>query len=309
MPTANAKVHNSAMIDWDDLRHFLAVAREGSTLAAARTLGVNQSTVQRRLTALERQLGRALAHRHPTGYRLTEFGEMLLPYARSVEDAVFSLERRAEGFGGNVAGTVRLTCPEPVMPRLIASGILDRFHARYPAVRVEFATADRYLDLWRGEADVALRSGEPEDPRLVGRKVADSIWAVYGSRDYVQRHGRPASVEQLADYALVGFDGSMTGHRANKWLSTVAPGATIAARNSSVLGVLSAVKSGIGLAPLPTTIAGPEDTLIQVLPPVPELNRGWYLLTHPELRQESRIAAFFDFVVGELPALRTVLMG
>jgi DNA-binding transcriptional LysR family regulator len=297
------------MIDWDDLRYLLAVAREGSTLAAARALGVNQSTVQRRLTALEEQLGRSLAHRNATGYRLTEFGETLLPYARSVEDAVFSLERRVEGFGANIAGTVRLTCPEPVMPRLIASGILDRFHACYPAIRVEFATADRYLDLWRGEADVALRSGEPEDPRLVGRKVADSIWAVYGSHDYIQRHGRPTSVESLVDHPLVGFDGSMTGHRANKWLSTVAPGATIAARNSSVLGVLSAVKSGVGVAPLPTTIADPEDTLEQVLPPVLDLSRGWYLLTHPELRHEPRVAAFFDFMIGELPALRAVLMG
>jgi len=297
------------MIDWNDLRYFLAVAREGSTLAAARAIGVNQSTVQRRLSALEMQLGRPLAHRQPTGYRLTEFGELLLPYARSVEDAAFSLERRAEGFGDNVSGTVRLTCPEPVMPRLIASGILDRFHASYPKVRIEFATADRYLNLWHGEADVALRSGEPDDPRLVGRKVADSIWAVYASQDYIRRHGRPSSIEQLSDHQVVGFDGSMAGHRAEKWLSSVAAGATIAARNSSVLGVLTAVKSGVGLAPLPTTIGDREEVLEQVLPPVPELGRGWHLLTHPELRHQPRVSAFFDFVVSELPALRAALMG
>jgi DNA-binding transcriptional LysR family regulator len=296
------------MIDWDDLRYFLAVAREGSTLAAARVLGVNQSTVQRRLTALDERLGQPLAHRHPTGYRLTEYGETLLPYARSVEDAVSSFDRRAEGLG-NAAGIVRLTMPEPLVPRLTASGLLDRFHDRYPAVRVELFTADRYLDLWRGEADIALRSGEPDEPRLVGRKVADSVWAVYASRDYVARHGRPASIEALASHALIGFDGTMANHRASQWLAKVAPGATIAARNSSVLGVLAAVKSGLGLAPLPTTIADSEDGLVQVLPPIPELARGWYLLTHPELRNQPRVAAVFDFLIAELLALREVLMG
>ena len=297
------------MFEWSDLRHFLAVARHGSTLAAARALGVNQSTVHRRLLVLERGMGQALFVRTPSGYRLSETGQSLLPYAQSVESAALALDRRIEGLDTGLTGTIRLTCPEPIVARLTASPLLDRFHERHPGVRVEFAMSDRYLDLARGEADIALRSGDPEDPDLVGRKIADSVWAVYASKSYVQHHGRPQSAAELSRHLLVGFDGSMAKHRAAKWLAEVAPGATIAARNNSVLGVLLAVKSGVGVAPLPTTIADTEEVLVQVLPPVPELARGWYLLAHPSLRHTPRIAAFFDFIVEELPAVRAILMG
>jgi DNA-binding transcriptional LysR family regulator len=297
------------MFEWGDLRYLLAVARHGSTLAAAKALGVNQSTVHRRLAELERRLGTPLAVRHPTGYRLTEFGAATLPYARSVEDAIIALERQAEGANLAVTGTIRLTCPEPILGRLTASGLIERFHARYGDARVELLTSDRYLDLSRGEADIALRSGEPEDPTLVGRKVADSVWAAYASLDYIARYGRPASVNELNRHRLIEFDGPMSKHRANAWLTRVAPEGIVVATNSSVLGVLLAAKSGIGIAALPTTIAEAEPSLVEVLPAIPELTRGWYLLTHPGLRRQPRIAAFFDFIVGELSALRAVLGG
>jgi molybdate transport repressor ModE-like protein len=297
------------MFDWNDLRHFLAVARYGSTLAAARALGLSQSTVHRRLAELERRLGRDLVERHPTGYRLTETGRTLLPAAEAVERAVLALEQQSEHLGADPTGIVRLTCPEPLVSRIAENGLLDRFQARHPGLSVEFVMSDRYLDLARGEADVALRSGEPMDPDLVGRKVADSIWAVYASPNYVQRHGRPQDVADLSHHALIGFDGVMADHRASLWMAAAVPNARIVAHNNSVLGVLLAVKSGVGVAPLPTTIADAEDALVQVLPPIPELTRGWYLLTRRDLRKTPRVAAFYDFVIEELPTLRSILMG
>lgn len=297
------------MFDWNDLRHFLAVARHGSTLAAAKALGVNQSTVHRRLAELDRRIGRPVAHRSPAGYQLTEFGQSLLPYAQSVEQAVLALERRIDGADDDLVGTIRLTCPEPLVARLTASPLIAKFHDRYPRLHVEFVMSDRYLDLSRGEADIALRSGEPEDESLVGRRIADSIWAVYASRSYVQHHGRPDSVASLRHHAIVGFDGALANHRAAKWLAAVAPEAMVTARNNSVLGVMLAVKSGVGVAPLPTTIADGDGTLVQVLPPVDELARGWYLLTRPELRQTPRIKVFFEFVVEELDMVRAILAG
>jgi DNA-binding transcriptional LysR family regulator len=296
------------MLNWNDLRYFLAVARDGSTLAAAKSLGVNQSTVQRRLAALESALGRPLVVRRPTGYELTDFGEHFVPYARSVEDAVLSARVAATGFGAMPAGRVALTCPEPVLERLAASGVFARFAARFPALALDLKTADQYLDLWHGEADVALRSGEPEDRRLVGRRIADSHWAFYASRTYLKNHERPVAVADLAQHPLIAFDGLMQQHRVNVWLSTAVPAAHIVARNASVLGVLAAVKSGIGIGALPTTIADREDTLEQVLA-APELTRGWYLLTRPDLRTEPRVAAVFDFLIGELTAVRASLMG
>jgi DNA-binding transcriptional LysR family regulator len=177
------------MFDWDHLRYFLAVARQRSTLAAGRALNVNQSTVHRRITELERRIGRALVKRHPTGYRLTEFGQEMVAHAERVEQAVLAFEQHHEAFKREAVGVVRVTCPEPLVYRITQSSLLDRFHARYPGLRVEFVMSDKYLDLTKGEADVALRSGDTDDNELLGRKIADSIWAVYASKKYIERHG------------------------------------------------------------------------------------------------------------------------
>ena len=151
-------------------------------------------------------------------------------------------------------------------------------------------------------------SGDTDD-ELVGRKIADSVWAVYASAEYVQRHGKPERIEDLAHHPLVCLDDSMSNHRVAKWLKDAAPEAKIAARNNSVLGLMYAVKSGVGIGPLPTAIADNETGLVRVLGPIPELSRSWRLLTHPDQRHSPRIAAFFDFIVREREALKSILTG
>lgn len=297
------------MFDWDDLRFFIAVARHGSTLAAARALKVNQSTVQRRLSELERRIGRRLATRHPNGYRLTELGRQMLPHAERVEQAVFGFGEQLRSSTREVAGVLRVACPEPIVYRLTQSSLLERFQARHPDLRVEFVMSDRYVDLAKGEADVALRSGDTDDAELIGRKIADSLWAVYASRRYLERYGRPERVQDLERHLIVGFDETMAGHRAAKWLASVAPHAKVVARNNSVLGLVYAVKSGIGLAPLPTALGDSEEDLVRVLGPIPELARIWRVLAHPEVRGTPRVSAFFDFIVEEIETLRPILTG
>jgi DNA-binding transcriptional LysR family regulator len=294
------------MFDWNDLKHLLAVARHGSTIAAGKALGVNQSTVHRRLTELEARIGRELVSRQTSGYRLTELGEELLPFAERVEAAVWELEQHVADVARDRRGVIRLTCPEPIVPRL--TPLIERFHARHPTFQVEFVTSDRYLDLLKGEADVALRSGDTDDD-LIGRKIADSIWAVYASHAYIERHGKPERIEDLARHLLVSLDDSLPNHRVVKWLKAAAPDGKIAARNNSVLGLVYAVKSGIGLGPLPTAIADDQEDLVRVLGPISELSRSWRLLTHPDLRRTPRVSAFFDFIAEEQPALKSIFTG
>lgn len=296
------------MFDWNDLKYLLAVARNHSTIAAGKALGLSQSTVQRRLAEFERRLGRKVVVRQPSGYRLTEFGQQLLPYAERIEAAVQDFERQLDGTAGELSGAIRVTCPEPIVIRMMQSKLIDRFHAKHPGLRVEFVTSDRYLDLSKGEADVAFRSGDTDD-ELVGRKIADSLWAVYASHAYLERHGQPQSIEELPRHPIVGFDGAMANHRASKWLAAVAPDARLVARNSSVLGLVSAVKSGIGLGPLPTALGDAEPDLVRILGPVAELARSWRLLAHPDLRRTPRISAFFDFILQEREALKPILTG
>ena len=301
-------MHNVSF-DWNDLRYFLAVARHGSTLAASKALKMNQSTVQRRLTELERGIGRPLVRRLPTGYRLTEFGQEMLAHAEHVEQAVLSFEQRLEEDRRHVAGVLRVTCPEPIVYRITQSALLDRFHARYPALRVEFVMNDKYVDLAKGEADVALRSGDTDDGELIGHRIADSHWAMYASRRYIAQHGKPERVEDLERHLVVGFDETMANHRAAKWLGKVAPNASVVARNNSVLGLVYSAKSGIGVAALPTALGNAEEDLVRVLGPIPELARIWRILAHPDTRATPRVSAFFDFIADEIEALRPILTG
>jgi DNA-binding transcriptional LysR family regulator len=294
------------MFDWNDLKYFLAVARHGSTIAAGKALRLNQSTVQRRIVELEKRLGRKLVTRTASGYRLTDFGKELQPYAERIEAMVIDFERHVIDTGRDRSGLIRVTCPEPIVQRM--TPLIERFHAHNPKLRVEFVMSDRYLDLSKGEADVAFRSGDTDD-ELIGRKLAESVWSVYASGGYIELHGKPERVEDLSQHPLVSFDESMSKHRVAKWLKDVAPDARIVARNNSVLGLMYAVKSGVGIGALPTAIADTESDLVRVLGPIPELARSWRLLVHPDLRRTPRIAAFFDFIVEEREALKSILTG
>ncbi|MEZ5606234.1 MAG: LysR family transcriptional regulator [Burkholderiaceae bacterium] len=300
---------HKAMYDWNDLKYLLAVAQHGSTTAAAKALRVNQSTVQRRLVELERRIGHPLVQRAQAGYRLTTFGEQLLPLAQRVEQAALALAQQVQVQARDLCGTVRVTCPEPIVARLHGSGLIERFHERHPHLKVEFVMSDRYLDLSKGEVDIALRSGDTDDESLVGRKIGDSLWAVYASLTYLVRSGRPQSLEDLGRHDWIGLDESMRGHRAALWLQQVVPQTQIVARNNSVLGLAYSAKAGLGLAPLPTPLGDAHGDLVRVLGPIPELSRIWRVLTTPELRHTPRVAAFFDFVVEEVDALRPIITG
>jgi DNA-binding transcriptional LysR family regulator len=297
------------MFEWDDLKPFLAVARQGSTTAAARVLQVDQSTVQRRVAELERRIGQALVERQPSGYRLTAYGRELLPLAEAVEREVAALEQHIRSSARELNGVVRLTCPEPLVQRITRSPLLEHLKLAHPPLRVEFVISDRYMDLGRGDADVALRSGDTVDANLVGRKVADSLWAVYASRDYVAQHGAPRSLEEAVAHPWVAFDASMADHRLSAWLRQSLPSATVAATSSSVLGLVQSVKAGVAIGALPTALGDAEPDLQRLFGPVPELTRVWRILTTPALRKTPRIAAFFAFIEQETATLRPILGG
>jgi molybdate transport repressor ModE-like protein len=299
-------VHNAQMIDWNDLRYFLAVARAGSTIAAGKAMGISQSTVHRRLEELEAQLNRKLVTRATTGYRLTEYGERLLPYAERVERSVLDLQQHVQDETRDLSGVIRVTCPEPIIAKFSNAKFFDAFYAQYPNIRVELVTSDRYLSILKGEADIAFRSGDT-DEELIGRKVAESVWAIYASRAYVESHGKPERIEDLIHHPIVAFDETLSKHRTATWLKEVASNALVAARANSVLGLVSAIKSGVGVGALPVALGDQEAELVRVLGPVPELTRSWRLLTHPDLRNTPRIAAFFEYALSCLTELKKVL--
>jgi DNA-binding transcriptional LysR family regulator len=296
------------MFDWNDLRYLLAIAREGSTLAAAKALGVSQPTVQRRLAALEERIGRKLVELHPTGYRLTELGKVLVPHAIDVERSVESFQRQVISAGEELTGTLRVTCPEGVASRLLGP-VIEAFREKRPELRIDLIMTDRRLDLAKGEAEVALRMHEPGEESLVARRIADSPWAIFASKSYIRRHGRPERPEDLNQHAIVEFAGELAANHAARWMQSVAPNAAIAARGNSMLGVVAAVRSGAGLAPLPMLLGAAEDGLEPVLTSIPEIDSKLYLVMHADLQHSPRVRAFCDFVVAEFARLRPFRRG
>jgi DNA-binding transcriptional LysR family regulator len=297
------------MFDWNDLRHFLAVARHGSTIGAAKALNVNQSTVHRRLDELEKRLGRQLVVRQPTGYKLTELGQDIVAYAEQVEEAVQAFERRLAASDTDLAGTVRVTCPEVLGLRLMRSQLIKKFNSRYPGLRVEIIVSDKYLDLAKGEADIAIRACAPlpTDPNLFGRKIAPSPWAVYASKGYIERNGGIGRSEEISRHAIVHFEASMRDHPAARWLQSVAPDANVIARGSGLPAALTAVKSGVGVGVLPVTLGENDSDLVRLFGPIPNLPSDIYLLIHEDMKETPRVRAFFDFIISELSAVRQIL--
>jgi len=132
---------------------------------------------------------------------------------------------------------------------------------------------------------------------------------VYASRSYIERHGRPERPEDINDHAIIDFSGDIANLLLAKWLRSVAPRATIAARSNSVIGLLMAAKSGVGVTILPVQLGDPAEELIRVIDPLPELMSQIYILVHPDLRHAPRVRAFFDFVIAEIGVFRPVLLG
>ncbi len=297
------------MFNWDDLRHFLAVARHGSTIQAAKALGINQSTVQRRIAALERRLGRVLFERRQGGYRLTAVGEELRPLAERVEIDVTDFARRATSSDTELVGTIRVTCPETAGYRMMKSPLLERFHSRYPKLRVELVMVDRILDLAKGEADIAFRTNLTQDNALIARKVAEVPWAVFASPSYIERRGLPRTLEDINDHDVIQFDGPIADHTAARWMKAIAPKARIAARCTSTPALVLAVKSGAGISPLPMIAAQHEPDLVCLFDKIPDLRLPFYLLIHRDMRRTPRVRAFCDFVSAEIGAFRELLVG
>lgn len=291
------------MFDWNDLRAFLAVAETGSTLAAGRKLQVSQTTAARRIASLEEALGVTLFDKRQAGYALTPAGEALLPRAREVETAAGAFANAVASEVRETAGTVRLTTHEIYAVTILPS-ILRDLHDAHPEIRIELDTSDELRDLGSGVADIALRStSNLRGGGLVGRKIGDDPWEVFGSRDYAARHGLPQHMSELRDHALIGGGGGGVGRVYQAWLSANQLEGAVVMEQGSVAGLLASVRSGLGLTVMPVMVGRHDPDLIQCLPPNPDDKITMWLLTDERLRHTPRIRIVLDFMFARLKSL------
>lgn len=288
--------------NWDELRIFLAVARAGSLSGAARSLGVNHSTVFRRIGTFEERLGVRLFERVPSGYLLTPAGEEMQEAALRVEEEVAAIGRRVRGQDLRLSGSLRITTIDMLALWLLPRH-LTRFRQDYPGIELEVSVSNAALNLTKREADIALRIGNTPPESLVGRRVGRLVFAVYAARDYRALHQE----SELRHHDWIGFDSehAALARRFAEFLPEVQP----AYRVNSVAAAVAAATVGIGLAPLPCAIADREQGLERICDLPASFTLDLWLLTHEDLRHTARIRAFMDFVAEALSGEADLLEG
>lgn len=290
------------MLDWNDLRYFLAVADHGSTLAAGRALRVSQTTVARRIAALEEALGQSLFEKRQAGYALTPDGAALLDRARQVEAAADDFTEASAALARDSSGTVRITTQEIFANTLLAPMLRD-LHERHPEIVIELDTQQELLDLGDGQADIAIRStGQKPPAGTVGRRLCIDDWTLYCSRDYAALHGVPRTRDDLLQHAIIGGGGGKLWLHYEAWLRSLGLAKQVAMHHSTSTGLLSGVRSGFGLAVLPCVIADADPDLIRCLPPRDGHGRDMWLLTHERVRHTPRVRLTIDFLYERLMA-------
>jgi DNA-binding transcriptional LysR family regulator len=287
-------------LHWDDLRYFLAVARAGSLSGAARSLGVNHSTVLRRLSALEARLEARLFERFHTGYVMTQAGEELQDKLLPVAGEIQAIERRLGGLDTAPSGTIRITTTDTLAHGLLAPSLAD-FRRLHPHIELQVGVQNTFLNLTKREADVAVRPSNKPPENLVGRRVGSIQTAIYASKAYLREAAktRRAPTDWQA-HPWVAPDESLAHLAQARWLSTHVPPEQVAMSADSLVAMADAVRAGMGLGLLLCLLAEPHRDLVRLGPPLPELDTQVWILTHPDLRKVRRIQALTSHLVESL---------
>ncbi len=296
-----------ADMDWSDLRYALAIGRLGSVAAAARQLGVNATTVQRRLDALERRLGARLFERARSGYQPTDAGLVVVEQARRMADQADEIERRVLGRDRELTGPLRVASAFVVMEYLLPQP-LAAFARDYPGIEVEVVENAFLADLSRRsadsagtrvrlEADVALRLSSSVAEHLVGRRLGMTECRVYARRGAAGLPQAPTPLPQLLREApWIAFERDATSRVYDRWMRAHLVGAQVRLRVDIFNAMVAMLRTGIGVGLLPTFMAPHHPELVAVSDPVPELAQPVWMLTHPDLRETARVRAFMQHV-------------
>lgn len=281
-------------MDWDDIRVFLAIARSGQILGAARRLGLNHATVARRLTALEEALKTPLVERGTTGCSLTVAGERFLQSAERMEAEFQAARSDLTDTEIDVSGTVRIGAPDGFGVAFLAPR-LGELTARHPGLTIQLVPVPRSFSLSRREADIAVTIDRPDTGRLVAAKLVDYALGLYASRTYVERRGLPGQTSELRDHDLVGYVEDLLYSPSLNYGAEIVRDWSARFEIASALGQTEAVRSGAGIGILHAFIARKDPSLVPVLPQI-RLTRAYWMVTHESSRPLRHVAAVQDFL-------------
>jgi DNA-binding transcriptional LysR family regulator len=294
------------VLDWDDLRYFLAVARAGSLSAAARALGVAQPTVGRRIAAFERELGAKLLIATPAGQRLSPTGLRILAHAEQMEKDALAAERVASGRDSGLSGRVVITATEWLI-RSVLGSLLAPFLESHPGLELELLADPRHLNLVRREADIAIRASEFREREIVQRKLARIGFGLYASDAYLARKGVPDFARQCEGHTWVAMSESLAKIPDAAWLPALSCRARVAVRTNGREPMATLAAAGIGITCLPRFIGDATHGLRLLQTPTPPPERQLWVGVHRDARAVPRIRACITFLIENVQRLSPAL--
>jgi molybdate transport repressor ModE-like protein len=289
-------------MDWDRIRIFLAVARSGQILGAARQLKLNHATVGRQLTALEEDLGARLVERQTHGSRLTPAGEALLRAAERVESELLQAGTLLSGASERLTGTVRVGAPDG-LGNYFLSRALGALAAEHPGLTIQLVPLPRTFSLSRREADIVITLDRPKQGRLIVRKLTDYTLSVYAARSYLSRSGPIAGREDLSGHLFVTHVEDFVYSRALDYAAELGRLMRRHYECGSVVAQMEAVRAGHGIGILHDYAAGQFPELSRLLPEI-RFTRTYWLMSHPDTHHTRRVAEVHEFVAKSVAAAR-----
>jgi DNA-binding transcriptional LysR family regulator len=290
-------VQKYTIMNWDDLRYFLALSRAGSVSRAGKALGVNHTTVARRIGTLENELKTRLFERTSEGYEMTQAAEDMYEHALQMEERAQAIDREVFAQDAELKGPLKLTVSHDVASRLIVPKLTE-FHRAYPGIDLDVLTTTGLVDLAAREADIALRLTARPPDYLVGREVLPLRHGIYGAPDYLQR------ASDLVDVILFRGDMDMPA-----WVTENYAQARVALRVDDVTTMLAAVRSGLGLARMPCYIGDSDRTVRRIDVALTPSTWGIWILSHVDLRCTARVRVCREFLFDAIEQQRALVLG
>lgn len=284
-------------MEWDELRFFHTVALCGSLSKAAHELRVSQPTVGRRINALEDRLAAQLFDRLVSGFVLTDVGTRIFEKTCDMANTARCIEDCVAGGRNNIAGTVLLTAPEGIGSTWLARQLSD-LTEKHPDLDLQVSLSNRMLDVSNGEADAALRMGNPSDDALIGRRIAMLPFRLYASKGYIEKHGMPADLDAIRHHRIIESGGVIRDVSQAKRLREIAPGTRVAATLDNLQAQAGAVRAGLGVAALPPYLTDEPDELVAILPDAFLVEVPLWFLTRRELRDSGKVVAVKTFLTS-----------
>ena len=293
------------MYDWNDLKYFLELSRQGKLVRAAGRLQVDHTTVSRRIATLEKQLDVRLFDKSPNGYQLTDAGLRLLPLAEQIETRSNRVYQEIAGKDARLSGTVRVATPEALGSQVIARHV-NELAELHPDIEIELVAETRRMSLSKREADIAISLSRPDRGRLIAWKLCDYRLRLFATRDYLVRNPTINNIDDLLQHDFVSYVEDLIEMPELRFFDTTVKNAHVVFRSTNVSAQFNAILQGVGLGLVHCFMARREPELQVVLAEQISVERSYWLSVHEDLRHVARVDAVCQFltrILGEDPAL------